>query len=382
MSFSNVPRLFALLSLFVSFTVNATQAECLQHQCMAVVDAGSSGSRVHIYSYDLDKSKTPTNIQELWSKKIKPGLATLEPNQAILNPYLSTLFSEAPAENMPVYFYATAGMRMLSQPKQAKIYEVVKNWFANQSSWQLKSSKTLKGTEEGLFAWLRINYQLGTLDSDTKPAIGVMDMGGASVQVMFPVEKTEGLNDSDLFKLDIYGREKKLFIHSFLGLGQDEVAHQYLDVASCFANEYELPSGRAAAGDAFNCKDEVSLLVNDVHRVDSTVQPAIEANPVNNWFIIGGMAENAKTAPFQFKNQLTNEAMLEQANSLVCQQQWSKISAEYPSNEFLYGSCLFPAYYYALMVEGYGIKANQKLNFLTASQGGDWTLGVVLNQKA
>lgn len=375
--------LFTLLVLLISFSVNATQSECQQHQCLAVVDAGSSGSRLHIYAYDLNQNKTPTGIKEVWSKKIKPGLASLEPNQTVLNPYLSNLFAEAPAADLPVYFYATAGMRMLSQPKQKKLYESVQNWFANQPTWQLKTAKTLKGAEEGFLAWLRINYQLGRLDSEDKSLVGVMDMGGASVQIIFPIEKTEGLDNNDVHEFNLNGQQKKLFIHSFLGLGQDEVTHQYLDAPSCFANDYELPNGLAGKGDADSCQKAISLLMNKVHQVDAKVQPALAENPVKDWFVLGSMADLATTKPFQFtNNQLTNESLLEEANNQVCQQPWSTLSNQFASNDYLYGYCLFPAYYYALIVDGYGIPATQRLNMLASNQGGDWTMGVVLNQKA
>lgn len=54
-------------------------------------------------------------------KKIKPGIATIEANQATMDAYLTTLFSGAPEENLEVYFYATAGMRLLPQPKQHQL---------------------------------------------------------------------------------------------------------------------------------------------------------------------------------------------------------------------------------------------------------------------
>ncbi|CDZ78938.1 Golgi nucleoside diphosphatase [Legionella massiliensis] len=374
--------LFALCAIFFGFEANATSADCQQHRCIAVVDGGSTGSRLHIYAYDLDQTQTPINLRELWSKKVRPGLSTIVNNQATVNTYLGSLFSDAPADNLPVYFYATAGMRLLSQPQQKQVYNLVQNWFAGQPQWHLKNAKTITGTEEGMFGWLAVNYQLGTLNSPNKSAVGVMDMGGASVQIIFPVDRAEGLNESDLMQVDLYGRHTKLFVHSFLGLGQTEVTHQYLDSSSCFANDYELPTGRTATGDAYTCEKEVSSLMNDVHRVNQIVQPAIKVNPVDDWYVLGGMAELVQSQPFQFEGRrFTNESLLEQANSLVCQQQWPTLSSQYSDNEFFYGYCLFPSYYYALMVDGYGIQPGKAIHYMTASQGGDWTMGVVLNQR-
>ena len=81
--------------------------DCEHHQCLGIVDAGSTGSRVHLYTYDLDEQKTPINIVEHWSKKIKPGLASLSPEQATINAYLTELFSDGPnVHSFPIYFYA------------------------------------------------------------------------------------------------------------------------------------------------------------------------------------------------------------------------------------------------------------------------------------
>ena len=372
-------RLFCFLACFLSVTVNAANlAQCKQHQCLAVVDAGSTGSRLHIYSYDLDETKTAININELWSKKVKPGLATLEANQTSINTYLSSLFSNVPEDNLSVYFYSTAGMRLLPQPKQKQIYNLIQSWFSSQSRWQLLSAKTITGNDEGLYGWLAVNYKLGTLKSNNT-SIGVMDMGGASVQVVLPVKNMEG--NTDVKQFELYGRPIQLFIHSFLGLGQTEVTHQFLDTDSCFSEEYVLPKGTNAKGDAYACAREVSNLMNAVHRVNHIVQPVIEANPVTNWFVMGGMAELAQTKPFQFSNyQYTNQALIEQANSQVCQQSWSNLNQKYPNNEYLYGYCLFPAYYYALMVDGYGLQPQQTVNYIPSNQGNDWTLGVVLHR--
>ncbi|RMX19251.1 multidrug DMT transporter permease [Legionella jordanis] len=371
-----------LVILTSCFSINlyAEGKHCEQQRCVAVVDAGSTGSRLHIYSYDLDSTQTPVNVTEVWNKKIKPGLATIEPNAATIDAYLTALFSGVPESKLPVYFYATAGMRLLPQPKQQQFYTLMQQWFANQSNWTLQQAKTITGSEEGLFGWLAVNYQLGALNSKDKELAGVMDMGGASVQIIFPVQNADNVNPQDLKQFSLYGRQFNLFIHSFLGLGQTEVTHQFLDESTCFSDNYELPTGFTAAGDAYNCESSIAPLMN-VHKVKRTVAPAMEGSQINNWFVLGGMAELAKSKPFEFNGQFSNQDLLEQANSQVCHQSWDSLKNQYPENEYLYGYCLFSAYYYALMVEGYGLEPQQTVSLLPNNQGSDWTIGVVLNQK-
>ena len=227
----------------VTPVVYAETAPCNEHQCIAVIDAGSTGSRVHVYAYDRDETNTPININEVWTKKIKPGFASIEPNYNTIEAYLITLLSGAPNQQIPVYFYATAGMRLLPSAKQTLYYQELQRWFAQQDQWHLIDAKTITGNEEALYDWLSVNYHLGTLKSASNKVVGVMDMGGASVQIVFPIEKSEKINHNSRVELDLYGQHINLYVHSFLGLGQTEMSHQFLNSASCFANDYPLPDG-------------------------------------------------------------------------------------------------------------------------------------------
>ncbi|RUQ85154.1 multidrug DMT transporter permease [Legionella septentrionalis] len=356
--------------------------QCQQHRCIAVVDAGSTGTRLHIYAFDVNEKNDPVNIKDIWSNKIKPGFATLNPDPETINTYLSSLFAPAPEQNLPVYFYATAGMRLLPQPKQQQYYQTLQQWFAAQPQWQLVESKTITGKAEGLYGWLAVNYQLGALSNPSQEAASVMDMGGASVQVVFPVQNDSVIDPSDIIEIDVYGRHMKLFVHSFLGLGQTVLSHQFLDASNCFANDYLLPNGTPAQGDAPTCKRDVSRLINTVHSVSRIVKPAVAANPGNTWYVIGGLAALAQDKPFQFQgNQLTNQSLLQQADNIICHQQWDALQTQYPNNEYIYGYCLFPSYYYALMVHGYGLSPSEPVRYLANSQNVDWTLGVVLHHQ-
>ncbi len=370
--------------LFISYLfvivndVYADSALCSEHPCIAVVDAGSSGSRLHIFAYDLDETNTPSHISEVWSKKIKPGFAMIEANQNTVDAYLTALFSGAPELHIPVYFYATAGMRLVPQTKQKIYYQEVQKWFNQKSEWQLIEAKTITGHDEALYDWLAVNYHIGALKSSSHEPVGVMDIGGASVQIVFPIQKDSD-NKGAQVELDLYGQHLSLSVHSFLGLGQNEMAHQLLDSASCFSEGYPLSDGNSGQGDAFICEQEVSPLIT-MHKVKNEVQPALSASHINSWYAIGGFPNLAESKPFHFKNnQLTIQDLLHQANSLICHQQWENLSNQFPNNEYIESYCLLPAFYYALMVEGYGLTANQQVNYIPSAQNLDWTLGVVLH---
>lgn len=371
------PMLLVLLCLAV-LKAHGQTAPCKEHQCLAVIDAGSTGARVHLFTYDKEHHNTAVNIKELWSNKVKPGFATLEGKQAIIDDYLNALFAGAPAHPMPVYFYATAGMRLLPQNKQKNYYQIVQNWFKQHPQWQLIDAKTLTGNEEALYDWLSVNYYLGTLQSPNE-LIGVMDIGGASVQIVFPLLEPIDSEDSQV-TVDLYGQHYNLFVHSFLGLGQNEMSHQFLDKSSCFPKGYPLPDGDLGQGDAKNCVDTVTSLINQVHLVNDKVRPYLSTHSIHDWYVLGGLAYLAESSPFQFQNnQLTNQELLNQANSLICQQQWQNLSAAFPDNDYLDNYCILPAFYYALMVHGYGLSAEQPIHYSSSAQNLDWTLGVVVS---
>lgn len=364
----------------VVLDANAESTICQQRHCLAVVDAGSSGSRLHIYAYDLDSNNTPMQIEEIWSKKIRPGLATIELTTEAMDKYLDQLFSLVPYQNISVYFYATAGMRLLPPPKQQRYYGLLQQWFASQSQWQLIEAKTITGSEEGLFDWLAVNYELGGFSSVDNPLASVMDMGGASVQIAFPVQNSEGMDPHDLISVDISGRHLTLFIHSFLGLGQNVLSQQFLDTEGCFATGYQLPSGLQGSGDALTCQHDIFKLINNVHEVSRITKPALAKSTATSWYALGGVAFMADEKPFAFNDkQFTNQDLLQQGDTEICHHRWDDLYSQYPTNEYLYGYCLFPAYYYALMVDGYGIPPEQPIHYMSSGQGADWSLGVVLH---
>jgi hypothetical protein len=360
--------------------VYSTIPSCNEHQCIAIIDAGSTGSRLHVFAYDLDVTNTPIGISEIWSKKVTPGFATIEVNQSTIDAYLTTLFSGAPTQNLPVYFYATAGMRLLPQVKQKSYYQKAQNWFNQQTTWQLIEAKTISGNDEAIYDWLAVNYHLGKLKFPDVDPVGVMDIGGASVQIAFPIHQISEQNKNSQVTLNLYGQQIHLFIQSFLGLGQNEMAHQFLDTASCFSTNYPLSNGDSGKGDAVKCAQEASLLINQIHNVQNEVQPILATYRISSWYVIGGLSYLAESKPFQFQNnQLTNQDLLEQANKLVCQQPWESLSNQFPNNEFVESYCLLPAYYYALMVDGYGFSEKQIVNYIPSSKNVDWAIGVVLH---
>lgn len=370
-------RLICIFLFFISAALFAGQATTTE-QIMGMVDAGSSGSRLHIFSYQLDEQGHVQQLKELWSRKIMPGLASIYSSQQDIDDYLDRLFVEVPVKPLRLRIYATAGMRLLPKPLQYRQFALVKKWFDQHPDYQLEEARTISGVEEGLFAWMSVNQSLNRFAGSGDP-VATLDIGGASVQIVFPVADDEELNSDDKIYLDIYGRHYALFIHSFLGLGQTELTHQFLDDKSCFPVGYKMPAGRSASGNIRLCSQHVETLVNKIHRVADQIAPTLSQHPVREWVAIGGLAtvlhgDIYNTIPKPF----TLQSLYDTANVQACQQSWKTMKARYPHNTFLYDYCLLPAAYYALIVKGYGVPANQPIELLAKDNFIDWTSGAVM----
>jgi hypothetical protein len=372
---------FFLAVFALPIAANSLGAQCLNKHCMVVVDSGSTGTRLHLYAYTMNAAGTPSDITDILTKKMVPGFASVDVKTNAINQYLNDLFEALPHQALPVYFYATGGMRLLPRQEQESHFQALRRWFVQHPSWQLLDARIISGQEEGVFDWLAANYVKGTfaLDKTSSDAIGVMDFGGASTQIAFSVGDANNINVNDLVSIDLNHRHWTVFSHSFLGLGHVVLSYQFLNDASCFPLGYTLPTGQKATGDARACEAKISKLVNDVQDVNQVVKSALGQHQVAGWTVLGIPGFLVQNQPFTFSGeQFNNEELLSQADNRVCRQNWADLQTQFPNQPFIDTFCLVPAMLYALMVDGYGIDSSMALNYNTEGPGSDWTLGVVL----
>ncbi len=363
--------------LFLLFFFNSAWASpsvCSEKQCIGVVDVGSTGSRLHVYTHETEQT------EEIWVKKITPGFANLKPESQEIHQYLETLFEGAP-EGFPVYFYATAGMRLLPNETQAAHYAFVADWFKS-TPWELKEAKTITGREEGVFAWLALYEHLKQAPGAFVPEhLSVMDMGGASVQVVSEVDhQPNNKSRTDYIEVFPHGEKHTLFVHSFLGLGKAPVAEQFLDDPSCFSRDYPLTNGLLGEGNPRVCAAHISKLINEVHDVHHILHQAFAHHEVKTWYVLAGLAYLLEEAPFKpIQSEVTNEGLITQADVAVCNRPWADVLNAYPNGANLSRACLTASYYHALM-HAYDIAPQESIHLLENTPDMDWTLGVALHQ--
>lgn len=205
-----------------------------------MIDAGSTGSRIHTYTFHQCPNTGQLDVLSEDFYPIKPGLSSYKDDPAgaaeSLKPLLDRARSKVPSSSRlktPVVLRATAGLRMTGPE--------VANEILNQVRQSLKTSgfrfdddswaSILDGNEEGIYSWMTVNYLLGRDPSDT---VGTLEMGGGSAQVAYvPREKSidtaPGNCSTESEPLDYKGESMSLYTVSHLDFGLQKARALALD---------------------------------------------------------------------------------------------------------------------------------------------------------
>ena len=178
------------------------QSPCEQFSYAAIVDAGSTGSRIHLFGWQNGDLSSPSY---LGSKKTSPGIADYASNAETLAA-IGPLIDFAEQSIRPEFhvctrlmLMATGGMRKLSwEDAQTRI-----DYLRVGLSYGAKAGKTLRvrrkadvriltGAEEAVFGFLSVNSYVPRTD----PVYGVVELGGESVQWTFPLRSAASTADS------------------------------------------------------------------------------------------------------------------------------------------------------------------------------------------
>ncbi|GAA5998686.1 apyrase [Rhodotorula paludigena] len=238
-----------------------------------VIDAGSSGSRIQVYSWiDPEIARHDRKVQgkpldvlsrvekgvedgDGWHSKVEPGISTYGDNPEGVAEYLRPLVEHAasiiPAEELPstpIYLLATAGMRLLPHDKQVAVLSATCSYLRT-FPFQLPDCddqvRIISGEEEGLYGWIAVNYLMDGFDkhehavagerSKHSSTYGFLDMGGASTQIAFEPSDTEQVKHADnLLEVRLRllsGKDVRhpVFVTTWLGFGTNQARNRYVD---------------------------------------------------------------------------------------------------------------------------------------------------------
>lgn len=207
----------------------ATQLGYSEKQYGAIIDAGSTGSRV--LAFELHKGYLDGRLvldSELF-KELKPGLSSLTPEKGAEQ--ISQLLDEAkkfiPLEhwaNTPLAFKATAGLRLLGPSQSEDILNAVREMFS-QSGFSVNenSVEIMDGTDEGIFSWITVNYLSNRLAS--KSTAAALDLGGGSTQITYELNEYQPSYKDYIHTVPIFNTDFNVFTNSYLGLGLMALRH-------------------------------------------------------------------------------------------------------------------------------------------------------------
>lgn len=362
--------------------VSACSAFADNNQYVIFVDAGSSGSRLHIFQYN---PADPLSVKDIFSDNVSPGLSSFEQTPAAAGDSLKKLLTEAQtqlagktgAQTVPVNVFGTAGMRLVAEknPKtEQAIYASVKQTLASFPFFAKGNVQTIPGKMEGFYGWLDVNYLEGYFQNQ-QPTVGSIDMGGASTQIAYAVPASKNLTDDEV-AVTINNQPYTVLSKSFLGLGQDQARDtvvRQLEGDTCFPKGYVFDTLDSSRTGAFN-----SIVCRNLYEAVIAKYPVMPA-PKNQHFIVySGIFYTWKF----FNVDATPDAMWTK-NTItdVCNQSWSDIQKAYPKEKetYLKGYCANAVYETELLHEVYGLQGDQLAVLGQINGTGiDWTLGAAL----
>lgn len=209
-------------------------------QYVAVVDAGSTGSRIIVYRYD-SPNETSNELRLLagdFFHESKPGLSSYldKPDEGVQS--IEKLLKEA-RDFIPRHLLAstrlalraTAGMRLADKDKADLLIDKLRVLFAN-SEFKVDENavQIIAGSDEGIFSWITVNYLKRSLSLSQTEQLAAMDLGGGSTQITFPLANTEeaSYNKTDLRNLIVAERNISVFSNSYLGTGFEAASYTVL----------------------------------------------------------------------------------------------------------------------------------------------------------
>lgn len=351
-----------------------------------IIDAGSSGSRAHVFEYLKSSPQAPVPvINDVFNQRTSPGLSSYATAPLAAGSSLKPILDAVAIDlqhrgvnlvDVPVHVLATAGMRLLSPVEQDAIYSNVRSYIRSHYAFELKQNnqvRTISGVEEGAFGWLDVNYLMHHF-VDPKATIGSIDMGGASTQIAFATMDTNQ-QDNEI-AVTINHTPYRIYSQSFLGLGQDQARRSMSadeGASSCYPDGYPLDAERLGYFNFAPCSAIYQGILQD-QNVSNRILPTAG----QSFVAYSGIYYNYHF--FEIQDRPT-QSTLQAKIAAVCYLPWSTLQINYPdtSPAFLASVCANSVYADDLLYNTYQLQDSQlQVTDAIKGTGIDWTLGALL----
>jgi len=366
---------------------------------IVTIDAGSSGSRVHVHKVSAPTAENPIpSIRSAVNKKIKPGLSSFESNpkdaEGHVNGLVDFALDNVPQEawkDTPIFLKATAGMRSIPEDSANKIMGVVRGVFAATNfMFEPDWADVISGTDEAQFSWIAANYLKGRFtDKDDKPLVGVIEMGGASLQISYPVEAPGKPNDEDYLTINL-DKTYHIFAHSFLGYGLDKAQELLAEKAAeeigfCYPEGYSVEGKISGNGNYAKCYNAMDNLIGRSKcpaHPPNTEHCAIDGKTMPKFNGIKFLAIENFYYTSSFLQTDDHIEALPKKGKFFCARSWEENKAKYSDEEesALQRYCFSSAFITALLEKGFEIPAELLEVARTIGDNDiDWAIGSVIH---
>ncbi|CAG2258153.1 ENTPD5_6 [Mytilus edulis] len=186
-----------------------------------VLDAGSTGSRVHVFQFK--RTSGPLKLVREVFEQVKPGLSSFadDPKKGAesIRQLLNIALAEVPSElqkRTPVSLLATAGLRLLGEG-------VADILLKEQLVLSAEGCGFLSAEDCGFLSAEGCGFLSAEGDFISgRNNVAALDLGGGSSQITFIPNKQETLDTvpKDFIKsMELFKKKLNLYTHSYLGYG-------------------------------------------------------------------------------------------------------------------------------------------------------------------
>lgn len=412
-------KLFSFIALILLFNTAAQETSYKGTQYAVVFDAGSTGSRVHVYSFGGDMELIPINgVGIEFAKKVKPGLSAYADNPEEAADSLKQLLQsavevvpEAARPVTPVRLGATAGLRLISDVKANKILAAVRKLIAGTTAFKFEKGwvSVLEGSQEGSFMWITVNYLLSNFGKSYPSTVGIVDLGGGSVQMAYAIseeqfKKAAKLKGGDAYitEMSLNGMNYHLYIHSYLNYGILAARGQVLNLTMNKASPCILKGYNGTyVYNGISYKSLAPSLGGSFHKCRKIVKTALKLDQVCNYenctfggvwnggggdgqkdiFLTSYFYDRANEVGLISTNLSNGKASLKELGKvaqMACTITYKDAEKKYPKiwTESLPYVCMDLVYQYSLLVDGFGIKSKRELTFVDSLKYKDYPVDV------
>ncbi|EME29604.1 apyrase [Galdieria sulphuraria] len=404
-----VPFLFLVVTICFIFCVDRRLRDSLERRFGVIIDAGSSGTRVHVCSFSLQNGDNLI-LEKDHYLEAKHSLTVCFQNASrvanlgfifskLLN-FVRDIVPEPERPRTPIFLKATAGLRLMHGDIVEAVLDATRGiLIASEFSFEPSRAIVMDGSDEALYGWITVNSLLNTLSNELLQTFGVLDLGGGSFQVAF--DTNSSLNDQSIRNIPVLDKTYHVYSQSFLGMGLVEFRRRLykflkerdqLTSNPCFykgVTDVIDVDGReqsfvetSGMGSFESCVALISdVFVEEFHFSVGEFRNRWNTS-IDNFIAFAFFFDRISTFGLSLESSLSD---LEEMGRYICSEEWNVVQNTYTSvrNGAPEHLCFDMAYIYFLLFEFLGIEQTQKtVWFLQSYQGSEfgWSLGALVHE--